>query len=76
MFKYYDGTYNCFDDINCNDAALQKCVRFHRVGWSDWCDCCDNKYACLDIWKQRIDTLKQAELMSMRHALNPHALYF
>lgn len=76
MTKYLDGTYSCFDDINCNDAALQKCLRFRRVCRSDWCADCANQDACLDIWKSRIVALKQAELMAMRHAVNPHALHF
>ena len=76
MKKYPDGSYSCFDDINCNDAALQKCEWFNRINWSAWCACCDNQSACLGIWTQRINIEKTAELMGARHALNPHALYF
>ena len=76
MIKRPDGTYDCTNDINCSDKALQKCTRFRSVGKSYWCRLCDNHDACLDIWKHKIDALKTAELMGARHALNPHALYF
>lgn len=76
MLKYSNGKYNCYDDINCNDSALQKCRYFRGIYWSGWCDDCENKDACWDIWRQRIAAQKQAELMAIRHAVSPHGLYF
>lgn len=77
MNKFSNGKYDCFDDINCNDAALQNCLMFFEgYGYERWCKLCDNRYTCRDLLRKRIATQKQAELMAMRHALNPHALYF
>ena len=70
MLKLSDDKYDCFDDINCTDAALQKCRYFMLGRVCDICCMCSNDNTCRELLKKRRITSKQAEIQGALEALS------